>query len=169
MNNCPACGAPLTIRPDTEGFQCEFCHKVFFPGEDDKGVEVSGESSVASLNCPVCFQPLANASLEKTAVLFCTQCHGLLMRMEAVEGVVDELRASIENDAVQASADRDDLKRVIQCPQCNRRMDTHRYAGPGNVVVDSCDNCSLIWFDRGEVTRIAHAPDEDTLQRTYGF
>jgi Zn-finger nucleic acid-binding protein len=174
MSNCPACGAPLTIRPDTEGSQCSFCHKVFFPGQVEETVEVSALSSEAGLACPVCFQPLAKATLAKatlakTSVLYCTQCHGLLMSMEAVTDVIDELRASVENDAVQTSADRDDLKRVIQCPRCNRRMDAHRYAGPGNVVVDSCDNCSLIWFDRGEVTRIAHAPDEDTLQRTYGF
>ena len=169
MSNCPACGAPLTIRPDTEGFQCSFCHKVFFPGQSEENVEVSGASWESEPNCPVCFQPLVKATLAKTSILYCKQCHGLLMRMEAVADVVDELRASIDKDAVQTSADRDDLKRVLQCPRCNRRMDTHRYAGPGNVVVDSCDNCSLIWFDRGEVTRIAHAPDEDTLQRTYGF
>jgi Zn-finger nucleic acid-binding protein len=39
-------------------------------------------------------------------------------------------------------------------------MDTHSYAGPGNVIVDSCGDCFLIWLDRGELTRIAHAPDE---------
>lgn len=169
MSNCPACGAPLTIRPDTEGFQCSFCHRVFFPGQVDEHIEVSAQPSDAGLACPVCFQPLIEAKLAKTSILYCTQCHGLLMSMEAVTDVVNELRASVDNDAVQTSADRDDLKRVIQCPRCNRRMDTHPYAGPGNVVVDSCDNCSLIWFDRGELTRIVHAPDEDTLERTYGF
>lgn len=169
MSNCPACGASFTIRPDTEGLQCSFCHTVFFPGQDDERVEVTAPSSDSELACPVCFQPLVDAALANTSILYCTQCHGLLMRMEAVTGLIAELRASIDHDAVQASADRDDLKRVIQCPRCNRRMDAHRYAGPGNVVIDSCDNCSLVWFDRGEVARIAHAPDEDTLQRTYGF
>ncbi len=169
MSNCPACGAPLTLRPDTEGFQCGFCHKVFFPGKDDDGVKVSGETSELNFNCTVCVQPLVKASLAGSAVLYCTQCHGLLMRMEVVSDLVDELRASVDRASVQTSADRDDLKRVIQCPACNRRMDTHRYAGPGNVVVDSCDYCSLIWFDRGEITRIAHAPDEADLENTFSF
>jgi Zn-finger nucleic acid-binding protein len=40
-------------------------------------------------------------------------------------------------------------------------MDTHFYAGPGNVIVDSCGNCFLIWLDRGELMRIVHAPDEN--------
>jgi Zn-finger nucleic acid-binding protein len=42
-------------------------------------------------------------------------------------------------------------------------MDTHFYAGPGNVIVDTCDDCSLLWLDRGELTRIVHAPDETAV------
>jgi Zn-finger nucleic acid-binding protein len=45
-------------------------------------------------------------------------------------------------------------------------MDTHYYAGPGNVIVDSCDTCSLLWLDRGELTRIAHAPDGDGVEES---
>ena len=39
-------------------------------------------------------------------------------------------------------------------------MDTHLYAGPGNVVIESCDTCLLNWLDRGELMRIVHAPDD---------
>jgi Zn-finger nucleic acid-binding protein len=159
MNNCPACGAPLTVRPDTAGFKCDYCHKVFFPGEEEDGVEVSGEPSDPSLSCPICRQPLVKASIAKIPVLFCNQCHGLLMPMGVLPDLIDEMRAGDHNPAVQTPADRGDLKRVIQCPRCNRRMDTHFYAGPGNVVVDTCDTCLLIYLDRGELTRIAHAPD----------
>jgi Zn-finger nucleic acid-binding protein len=38
-------------------------------------------------------------------------------------------------------------------------MDAHFYGGPGNAVIDSCEECSLIWMDRGVLMRIAHAPD----------
>jgi Zn-finger nucleic acid-binding protein len=38
-------------------------------------------------------------------------------------------------------------------------MDAHFYGGPGNVVIDSCEDCSLIWLDHGAITRIAHAAD----------
>ena len=169
MSNCPACGAALALRPDTEGFQCNFCHNVFFPDAEEDGVEVSGGPSDSYLNCPVCFQPLVKASLAKCAVPYCTKCHGLLMPMAIVSDLVDELHASVDRAAVQTSADRDDLKRVIQCPKCNLRMDTHFYAGPGNVVVDTCDHCLLIWLDRGEITRISRAPDDGDLERTYGF
>jgi Zn-finger nucleic acid-binding protein len=169
MSNCPACGAPLTLRPDTEGFQCSFCHKVFFPDQDDDGIEVSGDTSNPNINCPMCVQPLRKANLAKAPVLYCVQCHGLLMPMGIVASIVDDLRADLDRPAVQTPAERDDLKRTIQCPKCNLRMDAHRYAGPGNVVVDTCDSCSLIWFDRGEITRIARAPDNEDFESTYGF
>jgi Zn-finger nucleic acid-binding protein len=169
MSNCPACGAPLSLRPDTEGFECSYCHKTFFPDAEEDRVEVSGEPSDPSLNCPVCFLPLVKGSLAKSTVLCCVQCRGLLMATGLFSDVVDELHSTLDHAAVQTPADHDDLKRVIQCPQCNRRMDTHSYAGPGNVVVDTCDNCEFIWLDRGEITRIARAPDEGDVERTYGF
>jgi Zn-finger nucleic acid-binding protein len=37
-------------------------------------------------------------------------------------------------------------------------MDTHYYAGPGNIVIDDCSGCRLNWLDYGELARIIHAP-----------
>lgn len=171
MSNCPACGAPLNPKPDTTGFECTYCHSVFFPGEEDDCVQVTSNVQDSNLSpslapgldgglaCPVCRVPLVAASIATIPLLYCTQCHGLLLPMGALESAIDEARASAANSTVHTPADRDDLKRVIQCPRCNRRMDTHFYAGPGNVVVDSCDDCLLVWLDRGELTRIARAPD----------
>ncbi len=169
MSNCPACGAPLDAPSRHRGLSVRLLPQGLLPGQEEDGVEVSGATSDPNLNCPVCFQPLVKASLANTALLYCTQCHGLLLPMEIVANLVESLRANLDRPAVQTPADRDDLKRVLQCPKCNLRMDAHRYAGPGNVVVDTCDNCSLIWLDRGEITRIASAPDEGDLERTYGF
>jgi Zn-finger nucleic acid-binding protein len=157
---CPSCGAPITLRPDTEGYKCDYCHTVFFPGEEDTGVEITGAVSGDSLSCPLCRLSLVPAAIAKIPVNYCTQCHGLLFPMPVLQPLLEQLRSGDRSPAVQAPPDRGDLKRVIQCPQCNRRMDTHFYAGPGNVIVDTCDACNLIWLDRGELTRIAHAPDE---------
>jgi Zn-finger nucleic acid-binding protein len=159
--NCPACGAPITQKPDTEGFQCDFCHSVFYPGEEDDGVVVSAVAadSGLSLNCPICQQPLVDATVTTVHVQYCTECHGLLLPMNVLPSLIEARRAGV-TAAVQTPPDHADMKRAIQCPRCHRRMDTHSYAGPGNVIVDSCGDCFLIWLDRGELTRIAHAPDE---------
>jgi len=71
--------------------------------------------------------------------------------------VLDQMRSEDAKPAVQNPPDRGDLKRVVQCPQCNRRNGYPFLRWPGNVIVDTCDDCSLLWLDRGELTRIAHA------------
>jgi len=38
-------------------------------------------------------------------------------------------------------------------------MDTHFYAGPGNIVIDDCARCELNWLDAGELMVVARAPD----------
>jgi Zn-finger nucleic acid-binding protein len=157
--NCPKCGAPIALKPDTLGFKCDYCHAVFFPGEEDDGVQISGEPDT-SVACPICNQSLVKATIAKIAVLYCAQCHGLLMPMNVLPGLVDALKAGVDKAAVQTPPDPSELRRSIQCPKCHRRMDTHSYAGPGNVVIDSCGDCFLIWLDRGELMRIVHAPDE---------
>jgi Zn-finger nucleic acid-binding protein len=38
-------------------------------------------------------------------------------------------------------------------------MENYPYAGGGNVVVDACDHCQLIWLDAGELDVITnHVP-----------
>jgi Zn-finger nucleic acid-binding protein len=157
--NCPSCGGPIALKPDTEGYKCDYCHQVFFPGEEDD-VHIAAASSLSRLACPVCNLSLEQATIVKTPVLCCAQCHGLLLPMNLLPSLIEELRAGRTESAVQTSPDKGDLKRTLQCPQCHRRMETHFYAGPGNVIVDSCGDCLLIWLDRGELTRIVHAPDE---------
>jgi Zn-finger nucleic acid-binding protein len=162
---CPSCGAPIALKPDTEGFKCDYCHAVFFPGEEDDGVNVLAQPADGGpdLSCPLCNLPLVQATVAKIPVLYCTSCRGLLLPMQVLPSVIDELRAGQGSAAVQTPPDQGDLKRTIQCPKCHRRMDTHFYAGPGNVIVDSCGDCWLIWLDRGELTRIVHAPDETVV------
>ena len=160
--NCPLCGAPIALKPDTEGFKCDYCHAVFFPGEEDDGVTVLDQPDGPGLNqsCPLCSHPLVHAAIVKIPVLYCTECHGLLLPMGVLPGLIDALRTGQSSPAVQTPPDQADLKRTIQCPQCHRRMDTHFYAGPGNVIIDTCGDCLLIWLDRGELMRIVHAPEE---------
>jgi len=38
-------------------------------------------------------------------------------------------------------------------------MDTHLYGGPGNVIIDTCESCALMWLDYGELERMVRAPD----------
>jgi Zn-finger nucleic acid-binding protein len=44
---------------------------------------------------------------------------------------------------------------------CAADMSTHPYYGPGNVVIDTCDACHVVWLDFGELRQIADAPGGD--------
>jgi Zn-finger nucleic acid-binding protein len=36
-------------------------------------------------------------------------------------------------------------------------MDSYPYGGPGNIVIDNCPRCALLWLNYGELTRIIRA------------
>jgi Zn-finger nucleic acid-binding protein len=40
-------------------------------------------------------------------------------------------------------------------------MNVHPYYGPGNVVIDTCSRCDLVWLDFGELQQISDAPGQD--------
>jgi Zn-finger nucleic acid-binding protein len=154
--NCPACGAPM--HPVGDHLQCDYCRNVVVPDADEDGVRVLAPSPDKS--CPVCSVPLNQAALADTQILYCSKCHGELVGMTILQPLVDELRVRQGGKtAVQPPAGAHDLERRIACPACHQTMDAHYYAGPGNVVLDSCETCELIWLDRGELAHIAHAPD----------
>ncbi len=60
------------------------------------------------------------------------------------------------------------LERELTCPRCHTRLATHPYYGPGNVVVDSCGRCDVIWLDFGELRQILDAPGSDRGGRDRG-
>jgi hypothetical protein len=90
----------------------------------------------------------------------------MLVPMAMLEGLIEELRAGQGSGAAPAPSDKEDLSRKINCPQCHHPMDAHFYAGPGNAVIDSCDDCCLIWMDRGVLMRIVHVPDDSSATNT---
>src|SRR5690606_29577317 len=57
--------------------------------------------------------------------------------------------------------DRTQLARRVHCPRCGRPMDTHPYLGPGNIIIDTCDLCNLIWLDGMELEQATNAPGLD--------
>jgi len=132
----------MRLKADNESFQCDYCQRVVLAEKSDDDVRVLNEP--AGQDCPVCSTPLVRAALAK---------------VQALEALADELRTGQGSEVVPTVPGKDELQRKINCPQCHHAMDAHYYAGPGNVVIDSCEDCSLIWLDSGELMRIARATD----------
>lgn len=148
-------------------FFCRYCGSFHFPesaGHD--GIKVLGPSE-ASVACVVCGKPLAAALLDGAhQVRYCGNCRGVLMARTAFAAVVGKRRAwATDPPGPPVPFNPADLERKIRCPACKERMATHPYYGPGNVVMDSCPACDLVWLDFGELKQIVSAPGRDRGSR----
>ena len=150
----------MRLKPDMVTFKCDYCQNVFAPPANDEGVTVLGEP--CDQQCQLCNIPLVHATVAKTRVRYCTQCKGMLIPMDILPALVTDLREGQTATIIPHPADPSELQRKINCPQCHRRMETHFYAGPGHVIVDSCENCSELWLDGGELMRIVHASGSES-------
>ncbi len=155
---CENCGAPMRLSRDQGLMLCDYCGSQKTPPTDEDGVVVLNPTSH---HCPVCAIPLVDASIERQEMLYCTRCHGMLLGMEKFLPLLDVLREyRYWSRSSQAPRDFDD-GRVLHCPLCKHEMDHHPYGGGGNLAVDSCESCGVLWLDRGELSRIVAAPDRD--------
>ncbi|HTB16542.1 MAG TPA: zf-TFIIB domain-containing protein [Bryobacteraceae bacterium] len=146
---------------------CDYCGSQTSPPTDEDGVVVLEPTAH---NCPVCKTALMAASIDSHDLLYCTQCHGMLFNMDNVLPLLDVLR-EYRYWSRSSQARRDvDSGRILNCPLCSHDMDKHLYGGGGNVDVDSCEPCSVLWLDRGELSRIVAAPDRDpeAVLQAYG-
>jgi len=160
--NCPSCGAAMRLNTDEDHLKCDYCKTIFFPDKNDEGVGVLAIASEEP--CPICAIPLMHAALSKIRIRYCTRCRGMLIAMGKFIALVEELRDGDPGTMIAPTPDPHDLHRKINCPHCHRRMDTHFYNGPGNVIIDDCDHCELNWLDHGELMRIVRAPDYSNVK-----
>jgi Zn-finger nucleic acid-binding protein len=145
---------------------CAYCgtfHFIETPAVE--GIQVL-ERPPDALRCPLCKSPLAKALLDEAEpVEHCEQCRGILMTRGVFAEAVGRRRASESRITAPAPIDKRELKREVTCPSCLARMDVHPYYGPGNVVIDTCSGCDLVWLDFGELKQISEAPGRDRSQR----
>jgi Zn-finger nucleic acid-binding protein len=158
--NCENCGAPLRLVDGRDHFCCDHCETFRFAAplaDSIDRITLLGQADEES--CPVCQTPLAHAALDGARVLCCETCRGVLAESDIFAHVTRRRRAEYERaDVTPPLLDREQFRRELHCPACAQRMETHPYYGPGNVVIDSCARCRLVWVDYGELAAIERAP-----------
>jgi len=150
----------MRLEADKECMLCDYCGGIYFPEPNPDGVRVFDEPS--NLQCSICTVTLFQAAVGGRRVEHCKRCRGLLIAIDWFLDIVHAMRARHEPAAfVPQQPDWRDLDRRIRCPQCKEEMDAHPYGGPGNVIIDTCETCSLNWLDHSELSRIVRAPDHE--------
>jgi Zn-finger nucleic acid-binding protein len=161
--NCKQCGAPVKLVPDRDYFICEYCTSFYIPEQNRDGVRALDEAS--QVICPVCKTFLVAGSVNGDRILFCKNCKGILVDQCIFLMLVQFMRPEVIGPEVQPQPfNPKELERKLTCPYCGRIMDTHSYCGPGNVVIDICGACGIVWLDYGELYKIINAPGRDRRQ-----
>jgi len=158
MLNCENCGAPLKLEPERHYLFCEYCNALYFPKESPEGLYLLGAPS--QLDCPLDHQALVLARIAHFEVLACPQCKGLLLDMVDFLPVLEYLRLRYpERRRPPQAFNSKELDRELRCPHCASEMETYPYGGPGNVVLDNCMECGILWLDYDEISRIVQSPE----------
>lgn len=109
--------------------------------------------------CPACGVRLRTGQIDERPALYCSECCGVLLRCGDFGTVLRNRRAQRHEWEDSPPVDRKAFARSLDCPSCSRVMETHPYYGPGNVVIDSCGSCDLVWLDHNELSELAKAVD----------
>lgn len=159
---CSQCGAPMELIRERDYYHCHYCGSYFFPDDSPDGVRILGENH-EGLDCPLCRITLNMAVFDDYYRGYrCNRCQGILFNRTAFRKTIELRRALATAPAEPPVKYREEeLQRVVVCPNCEERMSNHKYLGPGNIIIDTCDACDLIWLDYGELSRVVVAPGKD--------
>ena len=165
--NCRNCGAAMELFEGRGYFFCRYCGSFHFPdsvGAD--GLRVVGHGDRPA-SCPVCRVAMAQGLLDDAhPVHYCETCRGVLVPRTTFGRVVNSRRAWASTPPTEPRpVDPREMERELACAFCGNRMATHPYYGPGNVVIDACDACDVVWLDFGELRQITDAPGRDRGDR----
>ena len=131
------------------------------PIANEDGVLVGAETDKT---CPICQAMLSDATIENRSLRYCSKCRGMLVLLFNFLPLVEYMRTVWRSSGVNIQPrDNADADRHLTCPLCLRAMTGHPYGGPGNVNIDTCEPCAVIWLDRNELRRIVLAPDHSSL------
>jgi Zn-finger nucleic acid-binding protein len=104
---------------------------------------------------------LAIELVGRSKVMRCRGCGGCWVQKErigAVLGSCMELLAERSNE-MQKLGDRINPFQIkeasLPCPECGRPMRKLNYAYNSNVIIDECKSCRGIWFEKGELRKVA--------------
>jgi Zn-finger nucleic acid-binding protein len=161
--NCRNCAAAMELFERRRYYFCRYCGTFEFldaPGTD--GIQVL-ERRPDAQPCPLCQAPLAKSLLDGShTIRHCEKCRGVLLERAVFAYAVTQRRAHAKGPGLQPiGVDQREFQRKVACPSCRTPMDVHPYYGPGNIIIDTCRKCDLVWLDFGELQQITDAPGDD--------
>lgn len=154
--NCKQCGAPMSVEEGQAFFHCQYCGGYDFPEPNQDGVALLDGTS--SFVCPICEGTLVSAVIKDIQIFSCPQCRGNLIQQSRLLPILRQAKSLDPKNADSRDLqDKTELTRNAACPSCHKTMAVYPYGGPGNIIIQGCEHCKLIWLDFGELARIVCA------------
>jgi Zn-finger nucleic acid-binding protein len=148
-------------------FHCEYCGSYDFPNPNQDGIALLDE--ISPFACPTCNKPLVSAVVQNVHIFSCPNCRGNLIDQSKMLPILRQAEPldSICEDVLYPQ-NPSELTRTAVCPSCQKMMSVYPYGGGGNIIIQGCAQCRLIWLDFGELSRIIrsylqmynHSPEE---------
>ncbi len=162
--NCKQCGAPLNVVKGQNYFHCEYCGSYHFPDPNLDGVALLAE--VSPHICPVCNLPLVSAVVKNVPIFSCPNCRGNLIAQAKMNPILRQVQPpeAYSEDPFEPPNPAEHT-RIALCPTCRKPMAVYPYGGAGNVIIQGCDKCRLIWLDFGELAMILRAFQQQMYNR----
>lgn len=141
----------MDLIPKRDYFFCRYCGTYHFLHENEDGVKLTGIKDVAK--CPECDENLHLGIISKEPILHCEKCRGNLVKTKSVNIILKDnaIRKLALPSNKQLALDHGDRPKQHKCPGCHQAMDSHPFHGTGNIYVESCGKCLLVWFDYKEI------------------
>ncbi|MFN9719560.1 MAG: zf-TFIIB domain-containing protein [Planctomycetota bacterium] len=156
--SCQKCGGTTNSVAGQEYYHCQYCQSLLLlPNVSPDRITPTG--TLLDGTCPVCSQAMQTGLIENQRILYCTNCHGILLRHTDFGTIIAERlarRVGIDPAEPRPIPEGAETRRV-DCPACQSVMDAHPYYGPGQVMIDTCTDCGFVWLDQGELKRIEEA------------
>jgi len=118
---------------------------------------------LSAVVCPRCGDPLGEQDIEGAQSLLCPTCHGMFFPSDALESVLNKLRATCDpTDVDSALRDfKDRFRRELpknvrykQCPVCDEPMIRRNYGTVSGVIIDVCHEHGT-WVDENAFAELA--------------
>ena len=154
--NCKQCGAPMSVEEGQDFFHCKYCDGYAFPDPNQDGVALLEE--VSTYVCPLCQEPLVSAIVKDIHILSCPHCRGNLIEQSKMLPILRQAQPlDPTSEDPHSLQNKNELTRTAVCPSCRKVMAVYPYGGPGNIIIQGCKQCRLIWLDFGELSRITRS------------
>jgi Zn-finger nucleic acid-binding protein len=152
--NCNKCGAPINLSIEKVYIKCDHCGNYSFLEDNIDGIILSENES--NYTCPICKIFFVQAIVNNIIILSCKKCQGNLIDQSKLLEIIRCHRTSLFEKPINKTIQEDnELMRKINCPKCNKVMNSYPYSGAsGNIIIQGCNECKIIWLDFGELSKI---------------